>query len=178
MRLLLTPPADLVLGVMLQSIGRRFVPGFNRRHGRSGALWGGRFRSTVVDPEAYFLECLRFVELAPVQHGLTERAEDWPWSSAAQHAGKRAVAGVTEHAQYWAIGNTPFEREAGYRQVLERPLDLATMQRIEHSVLQGWALGSNAFIESLAPLAKRRVVPLPKGRHARYGVPGNGPSPN
>jgi putative transposase len=171
-RLLVTPPADAALGAMLQSLGRSFVPGFNRRHLRSGPLWDGRFRSTVVEPETYFLECLRFIELAPVQHGLAERAEEWPWSSAIQHAGKRPVAGLTEHAQFWAIGNTPFEREAGCRQLLERPLDSASMQRIERAVLQGWALGSSVFIESLARLAPRRVVPLPRGRRPSRDAPG------
>jgi putative transposase len=170
-RLLLTPPTDSALGGLLQSIGRSFVPGFNRRNLRTGPLWDGRFRSTVVEPEAYFLECLRFVELAPVQHGLAEHAEEWPWSSAAHHAGRRAVAGMTAHPQLWTIGNTPFEREAGYRQLLERPLDSANVQLIERAVLQGWALGSNAFIESLGRLATRRVVPLPRGRKPRRSIP-------
>ena len=163
-RLLVTPPTDTALGAMLQSIGRRFVNTYNRRHGRNGPLWDGRFRATVVEPEAYFVECLRFIEMAPVRMGLIERAEEWPWSSAAHHAGKRRVSGLSEHPLFWHIGNTPFEREANYRQLLERPLDTAGLQRLEKAALQGWALGSPAFIECVGRLAQRRLTPLPRGR--------------
>jgi putative transposase len=163
-RLLVTPQADVALSAMLQSIGRKFVPAFNRRHDRRGPLWDGRFRATVVEPEAHFVACLKFVEMSPVRCGLVERAEDWPWSSASHHGGKRRIAGLTEHPLFWRIGNTPFEREANYRQVLESPLDESDTQMLQRAVLQGWVLGSAAFIESMASLAPRRISPLRCGR--------------
>lgn len=166
-RLLVTPGTDTALGGLLQAIGRRFVNPYNRRHGRSGPLWDGRFRATVVEPETCFVECLRFVETAPVRMGLIESAEGWPWSSAAHHAGVRRLPGLSEHPQFWRIGNTPFEREAAYRQLLALPLDASQSRRLENAALQGWALGSAAFIDSVSALAKRRLVPLPRGRRSK-----------
>lgn len=166
-RLLVTPATDTALGALLQAIGRRFVNPYNRRHGRSGPLWDGRFRATVVEPETCFVDCLRFVETAPVRMGLVESAESWPWSSAAHHAGARRVPGLSEHPQFWRIGNTPFEREAVYRQLLALPLDAAPARRLENAALRGWALGSAAFIDSVSALAKRRLVPLPRGRRPK-----------
>ncbi len=166
-RLLVTPGTDTALGALLQAIGRRFVNPYNRRHDRSGPLWDGRFRATVVEPQTCFVECLRFVETAPVRMGLIESAEGWPWSSAAHHAGARHLPGLSEHPQFWRIGNTPFEREAVYRQLLSLPLDAKPARRLENAALRGWALGSAAFIDNVGALAKRRLVPLPRGRRPK-----------
>ncbi|MFZ2651492.1 MAG: transposase [Burkholderiaceae bacterium] len=163
-RLLVTPPSSAALSLMLQAAGRRFVAAYNRRHGRHGPLWNGRFNATVIDAERYFVECLRFVEAAPVQLRLAERAEQWPWSSAAHHSGRVAVAGLTEHAGYWALGNTPFEREAHYRQLLELPLSEARLAAIERAALRGWALGAPGFLEAMGRVANRRISPLAPGR--------------
>ncbi len=163
-RLLATPSGDAALGTMLQATGRRFVPAYNRRQGRRGPLWAGRFHGTVIEVDRLFVECLRFVETAPVQLGLVERAELWRWSSAAHHAGVGSVPGITEHRCYWSLGNTPFEREAQYRRLLEAPLDAGRQSAIERAALQGWALGSPGFVATVSPISKRRLEPLRPGR--------------
>ena len=171
-RVLATPSTEPALGLMLQALGRRFVVAYNRRHHRSGALWAGRFRSTVVEAEAHFVECLRYVEMAPVQAACVERAEDWAWSSAGHHVGKRCQNGLTEHPLYWQIGNTPFEREATHRQLLQRPLDASHLGKFDHAAERGWALGSAEFVKALGSLANRRLLPLPRGRRSTSGRAG------
>jgi putative transposase len=165
--LLATPHTEAVLGVALQAVGRSFVAGFNRRHGRTGPLWGGRFRSAVVEAEPCFVDCLRFVDAAPVRQGLVERAEDWPWSTAAHHAGLRRVAGVRDHPQWLRLGNTPFERDAAYRTLLDLPLDPNLAQGMERAAWFGWAYGTSQFVEQLAGQLTRRVVPRRRGRPSR-----------
>ena len=165
--LLVTPQDATALSAMQQAIGRRFVSAYNRRHRLSGPLWQGRFGAAVVETDAYFLACLRFVELAPVRAGLVERAEDWPWSSAAHHCGRRRSPGIAEHRAYWATGNTPFEREIAHAQLLEKPFDPSINERLANAALHGWALGSAAFIEAMGGLAMRRLAPLPRGRRAK-----------
>lgn len=166
-RLLATPPDAQALGRMVQFIGRRFVAGFNRRHGRRGALWEGRFRSTILEPTEYFLPCLRYVE-GTIESAPPEPDEDMPpWSSADHHAGRRADLIITEHAQFWALGNTPFEREAAYRGALERPLPPTQTEGIALASLHGWALGSDQFVQSLGARVERRLRPLSPGRPAR-----------
>jgi putative transposase len=162
-RLLATPGDDAALGTMLQAAGRRFVPAYNRRQGRRGPLWTGRFHGTVIEADRHFVDCLRCVEAAPVQQGLVERAELWRWSSAAHHAGSGSVPGITEHRCYWSLGNTPFEREAQYRRLLEAPLDAERQASIERAALQGWVLGSSEFVAAVGPIA-RRLEPLRPGR--------------
>ncbi len=163
-RLLVTPGKASALGTMLQAAGRRFVAAYNRHHARTGPLWDGRFHATVIDADAHFVECLRFVEAAPVQLELVEHAADWLWSSAAHHTGRRAIAGLVDHPQLWALGNTPFEREMACGRLLELPLPQARINALEVAAMRGWAVGSVAFADAMAQLVTRRVLPGKRGR--------------
>ena len=162
--ILATPPTTTALGAMVQAVGRRFVPRFNRRHGTHGGFWQGRFGAAVVDTGECFLDCLRFIETEPVRGGLVERAQDWPWSSAAHHCGLHSETCLTEHPYYWALGNTPFEREARVKELLATVLPDARRRDIEAAAAHGWALGSAEFIEKMASISTRRLRPLPRGR--------------
>lgn len=162
--LLATPDDARGLSRMMQTLGRRYVSEFNRRHGRSGTLWDGRFRATVVEAERVLQACISFVELAPVRAGVVGIAQDYPWSSARHHIGLVADPLVSEHTLSWAIGNTPFEREAAHRVQLDRGLSAAQTREIADAMTKGWALGSARFSEQLAERTGRRVVPGRRGR--------------
>ena len=60
--LLATPGHEQSLPKTLQSLGRRYVQYFNQTHDRTGTLWEGRYRATLVDAEAYLLTCYRYIE--------------------------------------------------------------------------------------------------------------------
>jgi putative transposase len=160
-RLLVTPGDVAGLGALMQSVGRRYVRAHNLRHAVRGTPWEGRFRSTVVESPAYFVDALRFVE--GLEAGLSDRSTALV-SSAAHHAGEQRHALVTEHEAFWSLGNTPFDREAAYRRAAESPLAPETLARLSHAALKGWALGSPAFAEALARATGRRSSPLPRGR--------------
>lgn len=164
-RLLLTPTDAASLGALMQSVGLRFVRPYNQRHQRRGSPWEGRFRSTVVDAQAHFLTCLRYAE------GAVEADLLPPWSSAAHHVGSRADGLITEHAGYWALGNTPFEREAAYRLHLGLSADPAELARVASAALNGWVLGSPAFAAQVEEQAGRRALPLARGRPRRSHDP-------
>ncbi len=162
--LLVTPGEADALGRMVQTLGRRFVRGYNLRHQRRGALWEGRFASTVVDAARHGIDCLRFVDAAPVEAGLVLHAADHPWSSAAHHVGDRVDPLVTELAVYWHLGNTPFEREARFRQLLQEPLPAQERNLLRQSALKSWVVGDKRFQALLADQTDRRLVPMPRGR--------------
>ena len=168
-RLLVTPSAPASLAAMMQSIGRRYVRAFNLRHGRTGTPWEGRFRSTVIDALDWFMPCLQHAEGDAA--GNPSDGEPMPsvaasWSSAGHHLGLRIDEVVSEHALFWALGNTPFEREVAYRRALTQTLPSATVERIRSATLKGWALGSPAFAQSMGDLIGRRLEPLARGRPA------------
>jgi putative transposase len=162
--LLLTPAAAGDLSRAIQALGRRYVRGFNQRHGRSGTLWEGRFRSTIVEPEAHLLDVMRFVELNPARAGLVSDAASYPWSSMAHHLGRRIDPLITDHAQFWSLGNTPFERQAAYGRACAVPLEAGLLERIRACTQRGWPLGAQAFVEALARKTGRRLARKAPGR--------------
>lgn len=166
-QLLATPAAADDLGRMMQALARFYVGPFNRRHGRSGALWQSRFRAAPVGGAAELLACMLYIEQAPRRSGVSGAAVDFAWSSAAHHAGVRVtplLASVPPASAYWSLGNTPFEREAAYAALLERPLPADQQARIESTTLKGWAMGSGEFIASVVSEAPRRAVARARGR--------------
>jgi len=168
LHLLATPETDEGLSRMMQSLGRRYVAAFNKRHGRSGTLWDGRFRAAPLEAQAHLLACMRFIELNPQRSGgLLARPEDYPWSSAAHHLGRRRDPLVFDHALFWGLGNTPFEREAAYRAWLEQGVAEDEGRRLADSALKGWPLGSASFLQALAEDSTRPVAPRRRGRPPR-----------
>ncbi len=168
--LLATPTRSSALATCLQAVGRRYVKAFNHRHGRRGALWEGRYGATVVDPLDQLLACILLIEQAPLRQGLVAQASDWPWSSAAHHAGRRQDPIVTEHAAYWQLGNTPFEREARYLRDSTLPLQGAEVENLIGAARHGWPIGSNAFLQALAEATTRPLRPRARGRPRQRGA--------
>ncbi|HEX6018550.1 MAG TPA: transposase [Burkholderiaceae bacterium] len=165
--LLATPAGADALGRTLQALGRRFSTAFNRRHGRRGSLWDGRYRSAVVEDGPSLLEAMLFVDLAPARAGASPDALATPWSSARTHVGQSTEFSLTDAAIYWSLGNTPFDRCTSYRLLLDESQTGETVQRIESAVLRGWALGTKAFQERLARQLARPMAPRPRGRPRR-----------
>lgn len=159
--LLLTPETTDAISRMMQALGRRYVAAFNRRHGRSGTLWAGRFASHLVD-EAAVLDCQCYIE--SVASGAGSDAGQFPWSSAAHHLGSRHDAWVTPHRAVWALGNTPFEREAAYRARLEQGVPATTRLAIEQAMRSGLLLGGESARLALERELHRSLSPRPRGR--------------
>lgn len=165
--LLATPPVEGAMGRMLQSLGRRYVAHFNRKSGRAGTLWEGRYRATVVDPERYLLAAMRYVETNPVRAGLAVEPMSYPWSSCAHHVGVHPDPLVSDHPVYWALANTPFERQAAYRQLLDEPMSAHALTTVRAAVHKGWMLADDAVAAHHAALATRRPRAARRGRPAR-----------
>ena len=166
-QLLATPTDADNLSLMMQALSRLYVAPFNRRHGRRGALWAGRFRAAPVGGSEYLLRCMRYIEQSPRRRGWVGPLDEFGWSSAAEHAGRRVTATpciVPPDSSYWQLGNTPFEREAAYAKLLELPLHSGSVAEVEATTAKGWALGSGEFIASLAAETPRRPVAQARGR--------------
>ena len=159
-QLLLRPPSEAALSRMVQAVGRRYVAGFNRRHGRSGTIWEGRFRAGVVQQGEPTLQSLRMIDALASPTGRR-------WSSAPHRLGLARDALVSDPPEYWQLGNTPFEREAAYGALLDRGLSAEERQRIEHAASQGWALGAPAFLAEVAATLGRPARPRARGRPRR-----------
>jgi putative transposase len=154
-QLLATPSGAGALGRMVQAIGRRYVGAYNRRHRHRGTLWDGRFRCAVVEPGATRLAALCLVDSLSADPDAT---------SAGHRTGARSDSLVSNPPEIWALGNTPFEREAAYRSLLASGLPMAQAQALRQAALGGWAAGTAAFVADLSRATARPAGPRPRGR--------------
>lgn len=162
--LLATPGTDDGLPQMMQAVGRRYVRYFNDSQGRSGTLWEGRYRSTLIETERYLLACMVYIDLNPVRAGLVGEARDYSWSSHGHYVGLRADRMVTPHPLFWSLGNTPFAREAAYAELVRAGITPEQQDALTRSALSGWALGEESFVADLQKRTERRVKKTHPGR--------------
>ena len=139
--LLVTPRLEMGVSRMMQDIGRRYVLYFNHIHHRTGTLWEGRFRSSMVSSRRYMLACYRYIELNPVRAGMVEHPADYLWSSYQHNARGKPSSLITHHGEYLALGNTSRKRIKRYRAMVDSGLDASQLDAIRKSVNSGATLG-------------------------------------
>jgi putative transposase len=147
-----------------QSLGRRHVRRVNRKYRRSGTLWEGRYRSTVLDSDAYALACYRSIEANPPRAGMAADAADHPGSSYRRNALGRADALITEHPLYHALGPTPEARQAAYRALFRGRLDDTVLATIRDATQRARVPGSDGVRAQIAGVAGQPVDPPRQGR--------------
>jgi len=118
--LLITPGRDTALAQLMQSLGRRYVGYVNRGYVRTGTLWEGRFKSTIVDAEDYVMTCYRYIEANALRARIVAEAGEYAWSSYCANAGGRYDPLLTEHEVYLALGAAPQVRQDAYRSLFRR----------------------------------------------------------
>jgi putative transposase len=184
-RLVVRPQTAPALARLLQAVGRSYVSAYHRRHGTHGTLWSGRFRSAVLEPGAAVLDAMRWVD------GAT-RATDAAWSTEREATNEGAVAtdagrgthpprhtsaglrssgakanGVIDPPEIWALGNTPFEREAAYAALLAAGLPQSREAWLRKAVMGGWVAGNAPFAAGLGAVLDRPALPRQAGRPRR-----------
>ncbi len=162
--LLVTPKKENSVSKMLQSLGRKYVQYFNQTYERTGTLWEGRYRSTVIEPDEYLFDVSKYIELNPVRHGLVSHPRDYLWSSYHANADAEDDELVTPHANYLALGKTAAKRRAAYRTLFRKRLTDAALETIRAATNKAWALGNERFRKKVESVSGRRASPLPKGR--------------
>jgi len=164
LHLLLTPQKDQALPKMMQAVGRSYVQTFNKAHGRTGTLWEGRYRSTLIQTERYLLACMAYIDLNPVRAHMVAEPDDYIWSSYSHYVGRRNDRLITPHALYWGLGNTPFAREAAYAEMVHAGIQADQQRALTDATLSGWALGDAQFIAGLKLQTPRRLSKDKAGR--------------
>ncbi|WP_298014570.1 hypothetical protein [uncultured Castellaniella sp.] len=162
--LLATPGDDQSLPRLMQALGRRMGSGLLRTR-----VYAGRYHNALLEPGRWVLPAMVWVESLAAAAGHVAAATQWPWSSAAEHAGQAAgttdtIGWLLDHPDYWREGDTPFARQAAWRKRLAAGLAESQGRQIEAALHGQWALGEKIFLTHLGRLASRRVSPAPRGR--------------
>ena len=162
--LVATPSTPEALSRLMQSVARRHAAAFNRRHNRRGTLWEGRFRASLLQPGDWVADAMCHVERLPLTEGLVNDASHWPWSSARHHRGLQRDPALCEAPAWWALGNTPFEREAAWRLRLDEGPAPSRLARLQAATQRGWPVGDPDFLAALQDVTDRPLSPRPRGR--------------
>ncbi len=165
--LLATPLYENSISKVFQSVGRKYVQYFNYTYRRSGTLWEGRYRATIVDSEQYLLKLMRYIELNPLRASMTGHPAGYPWSSYARNAeGKLGLNydWLVPHDEYLRLGLTEAERQDAYQQLFITALDSSDLAQIRECTHKGWALGSQRFVEEIERLSSRQASSKGLGR--------------
>ena len=165
---LVTGHEEGALSRLMQHLGRRYCRYVNRAYDRSGALYEGRFKSSLVESETYFLECMRYIELNPVRAGLVDHPSKYRWSSYAENARGEPRGLITPHQEYLRLGRDGASRAAAYRALVEQPLDLRRVAEIRRTSSKNGVLGSRRFQTALELELRRCVAIAAPGRPCKY----------
>jgi len=162
--LLVTPETPNAPSSLMQRIGMRFAAYVNRRHRRTGTLWEGRFRSSIVDTDDYVVSCHRYIELNPVRASMVLVPGDYPWSSYRANALGSTDPVVTPHALYRVLADTDEGRRLAYRRLFEDALSAELLGRLRDCTNGGFVLGSPKFERQVAAMVGRRTWKGSPGR--------------
>jgi len=113
--LLVTPMEDYGVSALMQSLGKRYVQYINKTYKRTGTLWEGRFKSSLVDSNNYLFTCMRYIELNPVRAHMIDVPSEYCWSSYSFNAMSIVNELLIPHPLYLELGSTSEERCYAYR---------------------------------------------------------------
>jgi putative transposase len=173
--LLCTPEKENCgISTMMQSLGRMYVRYFNKKYGRTGTLWEGRFKSSVVDTDSYLITLYRYIELNPVRAGMVSAPADYKWSSYRCNALGLGTTLRTEHPIYTALGRDETSRLIAYQVCFQNDLSSALVEEINWCSQRELVIGDGRFKRMLEESVgmklkyERRGRP-PKKYKAEYG---------
>jgi putative transposase len=167
--LLLTPATKDSCTALMRDLGQRYVPYFNARHGRTGTLWEGRFRSCIAESAHYVLACYRYIELNPVRARMVSQPADYQWSSFAVNSGARSDPFLSPHVEFAALAVDSEKRPRAYLELFEEQMDEPLLRAIRDATNTGYPLASEPFkARVLAPLGWK-IAPAKPGPRASYG---------
>ena len=161
--LLITPHFEQSLGKAMQMLGRYYVQYYNYCYQRTGTLWEGRYKATLIDSEAYLLTCMRYIELNPVRAGMVIDPADYPWSSYHHNALGQLSELVAPHPEYLRLGKSNETRQAAYRDLFKHYLSEKNITEIREATNKAWVLGNDRFKQRIQEQLGRRVEPKARG---------------
>jgi len=162
--LLLTPPEPEAVSRLVISLGRRYVQYINKTYRRTGTLWDSRYKSSLVQADAYLLLCQRYIELNPVRANMVEDPAHYRWSSYRANGLGQADPLLTPHAVYVGLGQSEADRLAAYRALFRPELDADAIGDIRMALDQGQPLGNSRFLDSIEWATGQRREARPRGR--------------
>ncbi|MGR8953686.1 MAG: transposase [Gammaproteobacteria bacterium] len=149
---------------LMQSVGRRYVRYVNGLYRRTGTLFEGRFKSSLVDSECYLLTCMRYIELNSVRAGMVTKPEDYRWSSHQHHIAVNTIDWLSEPEEYHRLAANPKARALAYQELFKQAFSAHEIEAIRTHLNKGCVLASAKFQDEIEAILQRRTKIVPLGR--------------
>ncbi len=155
--LLLTAQKAESVSELMKQLGQRYVQRVNRLYRRTGTLWEGRFKSSLIASDNYLLACYRYIELNPVRAGMVEHPAEYRWSSYRFNAQHGLGQLITPHPNYLALSADAEKRRECYRELFRFSLDPGLVDQLRTATNKGLAFGNDRFREQIEAATGRRM---------------------
>ena len=165
--LLITPNLKNGISKAIQMLGRYYVQYFNYKYKRTGTLWEGRYKASLIDSDNYLLTCDRYIELNPVRANMVKHPVEYPWSSYRFNGLGEPDNLITPHQIYLSFGDTDDERCNGYRKLFLGHINEIELEEIREATNKSWVLGSEHFKRKISDKITRAVEPKKRGGDRR-----------
>jgi len=162
--LLMTPTNDTGISRLMSLIGKHYVLYINKTYRRSGTLWEGRHKSSLIDADKYLFHCYRYIEMNPVRAMMVDKPDEYRWSSYAFHAWGKENDLIEDHALYRNLGGTDEKRQYAYRELFRIDLTDENIHEISHASHYNYPLGNECFKEFIEQTLQRHIGYDKRGR--------------
>ncbi len=162
--LLLSPLEPLSISRMMQSLGRRYVHYINHIYARTGTLWEGRYKASLIQAERYLLTCYRYIELNPARANMVTSPGEYQWSSYHANANGKADKNIVNHEEYMRLGQSWEERQTAYRELFRHHLPDEKVHMIRDALNQELVVGNDYFKDKIEQTLKRSARRKQAGR--------------
>jgi putative transposase len=162
--LLVTPIEGQHISLFMQYIGRRYVPYINHKYGNSGSVWEGRYKSSLVQEDKYFLAVMRYIELNSVRAGMVELPGHYRWLSFCHKVGVKAINFISEYRIYTSLGSCEKSRRYACQLLYKGHLDIDDLKHIRASWQTGTPLGNDYFRKKVEQQLECKVGFVRRGR--------------
>ncbi len=169
--LLVTPKLINSISLMMQFLGRHYVPYINYTYGTSGSIWEGRYKANLIHDEEYLLTCMRYIELNPARADMVKTPSAYQWSSYSANGQGKDNALIQSHPLYQSLGRTKSKRIEAYTALFKGHINDDAMSNIRASWQSGTPLGNDYFRERIEAKLKCKVGQVKRGRPKKAAVP-------
>jgi len=140
------------------------VPYVDHKYGKSGSLWEGRYKASLVQEESYFLKVMKYTELNPVRASMVELPGHYRWSSFCHNSGEKHIQLINYHNCYLSLGTNDQARQESYLGLFNIDLSRDDMKRIRETWQSETPLGNDYFLQKVEPQFASKVGQTQRGR--------------
>ncbi|MBN2452922.1 MAG: transposase [Candidatus Omnitrophica bacterium] len=161
--LIIAPSVENGLGNLIQSLGRKYVQYFNWAYKRTGTLWEGRFKSSLISNDKYLIACSIYIELNPVRANIVKKPGNYPWSSYSAKAEGAKDPLIEMDPIYMDLGKREEDRQLKYKELV-KDVSPDTVNLIRDATQKGGIIGGERFVDKISGLVGRDVILRQRGR--------------